>query len=147
MVSAKPPLATVGWREAVDLPDLGVTGLAAKIDTGAQTSSLHALEPELFDRDGAHWVRFLLDLGAGFAPRRVEAPHVEHRSITSSNGTAEERLIVKTSLAIGEMRFRTEFSLADRSDMKYPVLIGRMALRRRFCVDPGRSWLQSAKPF
>ncbi|MEZ5697294.1 MAG: RimK/LysX family protein [Sphingomonadaceae bacterium] len=146
MVSPQPAPALLGWREAVALPDLGVAGLAAKVDTGAQTSSLHALEPEIFERDGQRWVRFLLDLGAGHEARMVEAPHVERRVITSSNGSAEDRLIVKTRLAIGETHFRTEFSLADRSDMKYPVLVGRMALRRRFIVDPGRSWLCSNRP-
>ncbi|MBD3728422.1 MAG: ATP-dependent zinc protease [Sphingomonadales bacterium] len=139
-------LPLVGWREAVGLPELGLVGLAAKIDTGAQTSSLHALAAECFERDGQEWVRFLLDLGEGHAPRECIAPHVEHRSITSSNGVSEQRLVVKTRLVIGEFAFRTEFSLADRSDMKYPMLVGRMALRRRFLVDPGRSWLLTQKP-
>jgi hypothetical protein len=137
--------ALIGWREAVDLPELGFRGLPAKIDTGARTSSLHALEPECFERDGTEWVRFLLDVGPGHEPRLCEARHVEHRTVTSSNGQAEERLVIKTTLKIGENAFRTEFTLADRSEMAYPILVGRMALRRRFHVDVGRSWLLTDK--
>lgn len=135
----------VGWREAVDLPELGFAGLPAKIDTGARTSSLHAFDPECFERDGVEWVRFLLDVGPDHEPRLCEAHHVEHRMVTSSNGQAEERLVIKTTLKIGKIAFRTEFTLADRSEMAYPILVGRMALRRRFHVDAGRSWLQSTK--
>ncbi len=129
----------------VALPDLTEARIPAKIDTGARTSSLHALEIERFDRDGHRWVRFLLDIGEGRSePVTVEAPRADKRIVTSSNGEAQERFIIRTTLELGELRFKAEFSLADRSDMKFPILIGRTALRRRFLVDSGRSYLQSS---
>ena len=132
-----------GWREVVGLPDLGIDCIAAKIDTGARTSSLHAVDIELFERGGEEWARFYIDVGSGHRSLQCEAPRVEHRTITSSNGQAEERLIIKTDIRIGEETFRAEFSLADRSDMVFPVLVGRTALRKRFLVDSARSYLQS----
>lgn len=125
------------------LPDLGIFGIPAKIDTGARTSSLHAVNIDLFDRDGEEVARFDLDFGAEKPYRHCEAIRVAHRTITSSNGSAEERLIVKTTLAMGGTDFRAEFSLTDRSDMVFPMLIGRTALKSRFLVNPGRSYLVS----
>ena len=136
----------VGWREMIALPELTAARIPAKIDTGARTSSLHATEIERFDRDGHRWVRFQLDVGDGKSDSvTCEVPRSDRRTITSSNGDSQERLIIKTTLALGEHSFRAEFSLADRSDMKFPILIGRMALRNRFLVDSGRSYLQSKR--
>ncbi len=136
----------VGWREMVSLPDFAGVRIPAKIDTGARTSSLHATEIERFDRGGQRWVRFLLDLGQGRNEAvTCEVPRVDRRIITSSNGESQDRFIIRTRLVLGEHAFRAEFSLANRSDMKFPILIGRTALKGRFLVDPGRSWLQSSR--
>ncbi len=133
----------VGWRELVHLPELGLHSVPAKIDTGARTSSLHATVLDQFDRDGAEFVRFAVDFPGHHVRQVCEAIHVDHRGITSSNGDTQMRLIVKTPIRIGHLEFRAEISLADRSDMQFPLLIGRTALRRRFLVDAGSSWLQS----
>lgn len=140
MPSSKPLNIICGWREIVSLPELGVLHLRAKVDTGARTSSLHATDIQLFERGGEEWARFTIDAEENHY-QIVEAPRVAHRMITSSNGTSEERLIIKTQLAMGTQMFRAEFSLADRSDMLFPMLIGRTALRRRFLVDPAQSFL------
>ncbi len=129
-----------GWREIVSLPELGVLHLRAKVDTGARTSSLHATDIQLFERDGEEWARFTIDAEEDHH-QIVEAPRVAHRMITSSNGEAQERLIIKTQLAMGTQIFWAEFSLANRSDMLFPMLIGRTALRRRFLVDSAKSFL------
>lgn len=135
-------LKTIGWRELVHLPELGLRGIPAKIDTGARTSSLHATILEEFERDGELFVRFAVDFETHV--RQVcEAVHIDWRGITSSNGETQRRRIIKTPLKIGNLRFRAEISLADRSDMRFPMLIGRSSLRRRFVVDSGHSWLQS----
>ena len=140
MVTARPPLV-VGWRELVSLPELGLTGIPAKIDTGARTSSLHADVLEDFLRDGERFVRFAVDWGG--TRQHCEAVHVDVRGITSSNGDQQTRFVIKTPLTIGNLTFRAEISLADRSQMQFPMLIGRTALRRRMVVDSGHSWLQS----
>ena len=137
----KREMATVGWRELVDLPELGLRGIPAKIDSGARTSSLHGEVIEKFERDGESFVRFAVDL---HGVRQVcEAIHVDVRGITSSNGETQRRYVIKSPLKIGSAEFRAEISLADRSDMKFPMLVGRSSLRRRFLVDSGHSWLQT----
>lgn len=137
------PLAVVGWRELVNLPQLGLKGVPAKIDTGARTSSLHATILERFERDGENFVRFAVDFDDVYRRHVCEAIHVDWRGITSSNGETQQRMIIKTPLQIGGIRFRAEISLADRSDMRFPMLIGRSSLRRRFVVNSGHSWLQT----
>ena len=133
----------MGWRELVALPELGLAAVPAKIDTGARTSSLHATVLDRFERNGRNYVRFAVDFGRQHVRQVCEAVQVDKRGITSSNGETQMRLIVKTPMRIGAVEFRAEISLADRSDMQFPLLIGRTALRRRFVVDSGSSWLQS----
>lgn len=135
------PLPVIGWRELVDLPRIGLTGIPAKIDTGARTSSLHARVLEQFDRQGKPFIRFAMDWDG--AEHIAEAIQVDTRGVTSSNGDVQSRFVIKTPLRIGMETFRAEFTLADRTDMKFPMLIGRTALRRRFVVDSGHSWLQT----
>jgi hypothetical protein len=139
----KPAPEIVGWRELVGLPALGLSQIPAKIDTGARTTSLHAEVLEEFEREDGKYLRFAVDWDG----ERHEgiAIHVDVRGITSSNGDTQKRYVIKTPLKIGNQEFKAEISLADRSDMKFPMLIGRTALRRRFVVDSGRSWLTTPK--
>lgn len=136
-------LPVVGWRELVHLPELGLRGIPAKIDTGARTSSLHGVVLDEFERNGEKYVRFAVDFERPHVRQICEAVHVDIRGITSSNGETQYRYVIKTPLKIGDIKFRAEISLADRSDMKFPMLIGRSSLRRRFVVDSGYSWLQT----
>lgn len=140
-MTGKRDLPVVGWRELVNLPALGLSDIPAKIDTGARTSSIHGRVIEQFERDGERLVRFAVDWDGQC--HECEAIHVDIRGITSSNGETQRRYVIKTPLQIGSVRFRAEISLADRSDMKFPMLIGRSSLRRRFYVDSGHSWLQT----
>lgn len=140
-MAVRKPLTVVGWRELVDLPELGLTGIPAKIDTGARTSSLHAHVLEDFTRGEDRFVRFAVDWDG--VRHCCEAVHVDVRGITSSNGDQQSRFVIKTPLSLGNLVFRAEISLADRSQMQFPMLIGRTALRRRMVVDSGHSWLQS----
>ena len=136
-------LPAVGWRELVHLPELGLHAVPAKIDTGARTSSLHGVVLDEFERDGQKMVRFAVDFEQQHVRQVCEAVHVDVRGITSSNGETQYRYVIKTPLRLGDVEFRAEISLANRSDMKFPMLIGRSSLRRRFVVDSGYSWLQT----
>ena len=136
-------LPAVGWRELVHLPELGLHAVPAKIDTGARTSSLHGEVLEEFERDGEKFVRFAVDFNRQHVRQVCEAVHVDVRGITSSNGDTQYRYVIKTPLKIGDVEFRAEISLANRADMRFPMLIGRSSLRRRFVVDSGYSWLQT----
>ena len=143
MSDERKALPVVGWRELVHLPELGLHAVPAKIDTGARTSSLHGNVIGHFERDGEQYVRFSVEFPDQHVTQVCEAVHVDRRTITSSNGEKQMRYVVKTPLRIGEEEFRAEISLADRRDMRFPMLIGRSSLRRRFVVDSGYSWLQT----
>ena len=143
-------LTVVGLREWVALPDLGVAGLRAKIDTGASTSSLHATDIEPFERDGENWVRFTAHLGSvvQLRHRRCEAPLVTMKTIKSSNGHAQVRYVISTTLALGDRVWRVEFTLACRKAMRYRLLLGSKALiDGQLVVNPGVKYVQDKPVF
>jgi hypothetical protein len=134
---------TIGWREWVTLPDLGVDDIKAKVDTGARSSTLHAWDVDVVDRPHAGpVVRFVLH------PRQrdhshtvvAEAPLVGWRDVRSSNGTLERRPVIRTPVVIAGRRVAVELTLTRRDEMGFRMLIGRRALRRRFVIDPARSF-------
>lgn len=132
----------IGWREHVALPDLKIPSIAAKIDTGARTSALHADDQELFSIEGKPWVEFTVPIGRGRSTERVRAPLVDERAIKNTSGVPEPRLVIHTKLLLGRHRWEIELSLADRSNMGFDIILGRTAIRKRgILVDPGRSFL------
>ncbi len=133
---------TIGWREIIDLPNFGIAGMPAKIDTGARTSALHAENQEVFERDGSKWVRFYFPLKRQPRSHRLEAPVIDERMIKNTGGVPERRLIVRTALVLGRHRWHIDVSLADREKMEFDLILGRTAIRRRgVLVDPGRSFI------
>ena len=143
-------LTVVGLREWVALPDLGVAGLRAKIDTGASTSSLHASEIEPFVRDGVEWVRFNAHLGTlvQLRHRRCEAPLVAIKTIKSSNGHTQVRYVIRTGLALGDRVWQVEFTLACRKSMRYRLLLGSKALvHGQLVVNPALKYIQDKPVF
>jgi hypothetical protein len=137
----------IGWREWVSLPELGVLWVKAKVDTGARSSSLHASD---IDVDEANrLVRFNLH------PMQDDesvvivatAPLVEHREVRSSNGEVEVRPVIRTTGLVLGNELDIELSLTGRDDMGFRMLLGRSAVRRRFVVDPGRSFLGGGDRF
>lgn len=144
--SAEPVI--IGLSEWVALPDLGVVGLRAKIDTGATTSALHATEVQPFMRGKERWVRFTVHLGTLVQSRHrhCEAPLVAKKTIRSSNGIAQTRYVIRTLLALGECQWPVEFTLACRKSMRYRMLLGSKALiDGGLLVNPAVSYAQ-AKP-
>ena len=133
----------IGWREWIGLPDLGIVGIKAKIDTGARTTALHAVEIERREHtDGTHWLAFTVPAGNGHETLRVEAPMIEEREVRNTSGVPDPRPVIRTTLSIGRRRWPIEVTLADRTEMGFDVILGRTAIRRRgLLVDPGRSWL------
>ena len=134
----------LGWREWIGLPDLGVPVIKAKVDTGARTSSLHAINPTPIARDGQEFVQFTLPhyRGDGHGPIDCLAPLVALREIRSSNGSAEERFVISTHIVVGRHKLKVEVSLANRSIMGFPMLLGRTAMKAgRFLVLPSKSYL------
>ena len=140
----EPGVPTLGWREWVALPEIGVPALKVKVDTGARTSALNARAIEPFDRDGRNWVRFTLRPDRRRACEiDCAAPVTDVRVVKDSGGHAEERYVIETPVRLGvdADTWLVEITLANRSGMQYAMLLGRTAVRRRFAVDPARSFV------
>ena len=138
----RPSAIVIGWREWVALPDLGVASIKAKVDTGARTSSLHALDVETFSRRGKDWVRFKVypQQRKSVVELTVEAEVLEYRTVTSSGGHATKRPVILTTVEVVGERRSIELTLASRATMGFRMLLGREAVRGRFLVDPGKSY-------
>ncbi|GAB1596588.1 ATP-dependent zinc protease family protein [Lysobacter claricitrinus] len=130
----------VGWRERVALPDLGLATVRAKIDTGARTSALHVDTQWRFERDGAPWVGFRMSPGARHTVE-LEAPVHDEREVVDSGGRRTARVFLRMRMSLGGVEREIEVNLADRREMRFPMLIGRTALSGIFTVDPSRSFL------
>ena len=131
----------IGRRELIDFPALGLFEIEAKIDTGAYTSAIHCTAiREAILPDGRPVIRFnLLDPTHPLYHQKIfEFDQFTQRDIKSSFGDVQERYIIRTKIIIHGQEVETEFSLSDRSDLKYPVLLGRTLLRKRFIVDVSR---------
>ena len=138
----------IGWREWVLLPDLSPIPIKAKIDTGARTSTLHAPAMTISDRDGRDWVTFDITPKQRSREHRttVTAPVAGYKQVRSSSGHSEMRPVIRTLVRIGEHRFGIDVTLTSRDAMGFRVLLGRSAIRRRFWVDPGRSFIHPLSP-
>ena len=137
------PELTIGWREWVSLPSLGLSKIKAKIDTGARTSCLHAFSVEAFNKDGKEWVRF------GIHPHQddneteiyCEAEVFDKRVVSDSGGHKEERYVIKTELALAQQSWDIEITLTNRDTMLFRMLLGRTALKNKTMVNPAKSFL------
>ena len=138
----KPDLPTIGWREWVGLPDLGIKTIKAKVDTGARSSTLHAFDLQEFERDGEKWVRFKVHpvQRKSDETAEAEAKVLEFRSVRSSSGKAAVRPVIITNLELLGVTWAVELTLANRDEMGFRMLLGREAFRRRFLVDAGTSY-------
>lgn len=139
----RPARPAIGWREWVALPDLGVEAIKAKIDTGARSSSLHAFDLERFDLNDEPHVRFSIHP----TQRRarpvipVQAPLLREKLVRNPGGREEIRPVIRTTVAWNGQHWHVELNLTRRDEMGFRMLLGRQAVRRRFLVDPGRSYL------
>lgn len=137
-------LVTLGWRERLALPQLGIDVLKAKLDTGARSSALHVDTLEEFHRDGATWLRFTMHVGRR-QPQEVccEAPALDRRTVTDTGGRRTERWFIRSEVQLAGQYFSVDINLTDRRHMLFPMLLGRSALSGRFAVDPALSYTQS----
>ncbi len=127
--------ATVaGWVERVRLTRSGLE-MEAKLDSGAEHSSLHVERPRYFRRDGERWVRFTVE---GESGRRVafERKLVRKAAIKRHSGRSDVRPVVEIKICLGEVTKRAEVNLVDRSNFEYPMLVGRSFLEDAFLIDP-----------
>lgn len=140
-------LMVIGWHECISLPELGLRDFAVKVDTGAKTTALHADEIETFAIDGEEWVRFRCPDLPGVPPKTCEFPIYTERNITNTSGTPQTRIVIRTPMVLAGRKWRIDISLTDRGNMRFPLILGRRALRRKnIAVHPGQSYLVSTKP-
>ena len=136
----RPAKRLLGRRELIDLPALGLRGVVAKVDTGAYTSAIHCadlhLAPDPATGQPVLHVRLLDPEHPATDGQPLAFREFAQRDIRSSNGEVQARYVIRTTVRLYGEDFSTEFSLADRSDLKHPVLLGRSLLRQgHFVVD------------
>ena len=129
----KTKMLTIGRREEVNFPDLGLFDINAKIDTGAYTSSLHCYD--IREKSGELHFRLVEPSQTEFeVPDQVFTDYSE-TNVKNSFGEIEKRFVIFTKVEIGGKSLKSYFSLTNRGTMKFPVLIGRRLLNKRFIVD------------
>lgn len=133
---------TIGWREWAALPALGIPVIKAKVDTGANTSALHAYAIRI---DGTS-VRFHVHPIQRDTRTAVQcyADLIDRRQVRSSTGRATLRPVIRTDIELFGDRWAIELTLVSRARMGFRMLLGREAIRGRFVVDPGLSYLTDA---
>jgi hypothetical protein len=137
---------TVGWREWLSLPELGLENIKAKIDTGARTSALHAFKVEEYHEDGVDMVHFLMHPVQKNMDiiKDCRAKVIDKRWVSDSGGHREKRFVIKTMLVLGKFSWPVEMTLTNRDSMKFRMLLGRTAMKD-IIVDPSASYLFGKK--
>lgn len=134
----------IGKREIVSILDLELFDLDVKIDTGADSNSLHCDDIYIDDENFVHFT--LLDkVHPAYHTKKIKMPLYKMKKVKSSNGTIQIRASIKVDILFFNKRYTTVISLTNRSDMKYPMLIGRKFLANRFLVDVSQEYLTKAK--
>lgn len=139
---------TLGWREWVSFPELGLPMIKAKVDTGARTSALHAFEIRPFEENGIQRVEFKIH------PRQRDndtvvactADVIDERIVSDSGGHKGNRWVIRTPLKLGDDTWPIEITLTARDDMKFRMLLGRTAINGRAIVNPAKSYQIGKKP-
>lgn len=144
MQAHRQPNMIIGACEWVALPELGISRIRARTDTGAKSCALHATQIERFTVDGRERVRFRVHTSHVKAHRwrQCEADLAGVRIVRSSTGQHQERVTIRTDLIIGHTRWSVAITLTNRAKMRYRMLLGRMAMKDHALVYPARTFLQ-----
>jgi hypothetical protein len=137
-------LQILGWVENAYLPDPGFE-LKAKLDTGAETSSLDSRVIKKFRKGGKRWVRFAVTDRESGEEFILVRERVRTIGVVQHDGTKQTRPVVMIKLCIAGKYMETEVSLIDRSEFNYPLLIGRNALARFALVDSSETFLGQSR--
>lgn len=137
----------IGWREWLSIPEMHISEIKVKVDSGARTSAIHAEDIEITKKRGKEFVSFkifpLQRDKSHFS--RVTLPMIEERWVKSSVGHQTLRPVVKVDIKIGDHKFPIELTLVNRDIMGFRMLLGREAIKNRFLLDAGHSFLLGKK--
>lgn len=125
----------IGRSDKIDLPELGLVEIDAKIDTGANRSAIHCSQIQRHNQNGVDQITFHIPLDSSHGTNIFHSTDFFQKKIKSSSGHIEERYVIKTTVILFDKKIRTTFSLTDRAEMKFPILLGRKLLKSRFIVD------------
>lgn len=137
----KPVKITIGRKDKADFPELDLYNIDIKIDTGAYTSSIHCEQIEEQLKDGKKKIKFrLLDkTHPEYSEMDFLYSNYSQKYVKNSFGVSEKRYVIKTSIILFAETLNTDFTLSERGEMKFPVLIGRKLLNKKFLVDTQRT--------
>jgi len=138
-------LKIIGSEEWCSFETFGIPAIKARVDSGAKTSSIQANAIKTFFKENQEWVSFEVN------PLQVnrsisitcEAKVHAKRSVKSSMGISEERIVIKAPITFGKDTFEIELTLANRDSMEFRMLLGREALQNRYLVNPSATYLVS----
>ncbi len=129
---------TLGWVEKVRISPANLI-LQGKLDTGADTSSLHAANVERFERDGKTWVRFVVENRQG-EKATIEKEVLRTALVKRQKGATQKRDVIRLGTCLGKTYLEIDVSLVDRRKFSYQMLIGRNFLAGNVLVDPAMTF-------
>ena len=136
-----PGKTTIGRSDKIDLPQMNLFDIDAKIDTGADGSAIHCHHIELVKRKGEKLLHFILldPSHPDYNNKSFYFKEFKRRTIKNSFGASEIRFVISTTVVLFGKEMRTEFSLSYRGNLNFPILLGRKFLYRKYVVDVARS--------
>lgn len=132
----------IGRLEHVDMPDFELSGIEAKIDTGAYNGSIHVSLVTEFEKEGEKWIRFIIldENHPEFSNKAYETNEFDEKKIRSSNGEVQHRYMIPVTLILKGIELKSKLALSNRKDMRYPILIGRKVIKKHFIIDASKTF-------
>lgn len=133
----------IGRLEKVSLPEFDLFDIDSKIDTGAYRGAIHVSSSEEIKEDGKKFLKiiFLDEAHDEYNNKEFHIEKYKRTTVKNSIGGKERRYIIPTTIKIGEKTLNVDLGVSDRKDMRYPILIGRMSLKKNFLVDSSKEFL------
>ena len=135
----------IGRIEKVHFPDLELFDIDAKIDSGAYSSSIHCHDIWENEDENVLFFKLLDPSHENYNEKELKFEDYSKTVVKSSTGIPERRYKIKTKIQIGNKSYITKFTLTDRGKMRYPVLLGRVVLSKRFIIDVSKKYLLNLK--
>jgi hypothetical protein len=132
----------IGRLEYVTIPDFDLSGIEAKIDTGAYNGAIHVSLVSEMERDGKKYIRFILldEQHPEYHGRAFETDEFSERRVRSSNGEIQHRYAIPVTIILKGLELKTTLSLSNRKDLRYPILLGRKVIKKHFIIDASETF-------